>query len=55
MRGAEATLSPARCRRYTMGMHTGFETIGNACLIFHDERPVLATDPWRIGPAYFGS
>jgi L-ascorbate metabolism protein UlaG (beta-lactamase superfamily) len=36
-------------------MDLGFETIGNACLIFHDRGPVLATDPWLFGPAYFGS
>jgi hypothetical protein len=36
-------------------MDLGFETIGNACLIFHDGGPVLATDPWLFGPAYFGS
>lgn len=36
-------------------MELGFETIGNACLIFHDRQPVLATDPWLTGPAYFGS
>ncbi|MGE3174051.1 MAG: MBL fold metallo-hydrolase [Planctomycetota bacterium] len=37
------------------GMDLGFETIGNACLIFHDNGPVLATDPWLSGSAYFGS
>src|SRR5262245_54493883 len=36
-------------------MDLGFETIGNACLICHDQGPVLATDPWIKGPAYFGS
>lgn len=36
-------------------MHLGFETIGNATLVVHDERPVLATDPWVQGSAYFGS
>lgn len=37
-------------------MNTGFETIGNAILICCDEgRPVLATDPWIAGSAYFGS
>lgn len=36
-------------------MDLGFETIGNACLIFHDHGPVLATDPWLFGSAYFGS
>jgi hypothetical protein len=36
-------------------MDLGFETIGNACLICHDGGPVLATDPWIRGPAYFGS
>ncbi len=35
-------------------MDLGFETIGNACLIFHDRGPVLATDPWLFGTAYFG-
>jgi len=33
----------------------GFETIGNACLICHDNGPVFATDPWIKGSAYFGS
>jgi len=33
----------------------GFETIGNATLICHDGGPVLATDPWLRGSAYFGS
>src|SRR5262245_53049111 len=36
-------------------MDRGFETIGNATLICHDKAPVLATDPWISGPAYFGS
>jgi hypothetical protein len=36
-------------------MDLGFETIGNACIIVHDRRPVLATDPWLFGDAYFGS
>jgi hypothetical protein len=33
----------------------GFETIGNATLIAHDEKPILVTDPWVQGSAYFGS
>lgn len=37
-------------------MNVGFETIGNATVIVHDGgRPVLATDPWITGSAYFGS
>lgn len=36
-------------------MDVGFETIGNATLICHDRIPVLVTDPWIKGPAYFGS
>ena len=36
-------------------MDLGFETIGNATLICHDGRPVLATDPWLRGNPYFGS
>jgi hypothetical protein len=36
-------------------MELGFETIGNATLIAFDGRPVLATDPWIAGAAYFGS
>jgi hypothetical protein len=38
-----------------MSIELGFETIGNATLIVHDSKPVLATDPWLFGPAYFGS
>jgi hypothetical protein len=33
----------------------GFETIGNATVIAYDGAPVLATDPWLDGGAYFGS
>lgn len=36
-------------------MELGFETIGNATLICHDHGPVLVTDPWTDGSAYFGS
>jgi len=36
-------------------MELGFETIGNAILICHDRRPILVTDPWIKGSAYFGS
>ncbi|QDU66378.1 MBL fold metallo-hydrolase [Engelhardtia mirabilis] len=36
-------------------MDLGFETIGNATVIAYDGGPVLATDPWLDGPAYFGS
>lgn len=36
-------------------MELGFETIGNATVICHDRGPVLATDPWITGGAYFGS
>jgi hypothetical protein len=36
-------------------MELGFETIGNATLVVHDHEPVLATDPWIQGSAYFGS
>src|SRR5713226_4221711 len=36
-------------------MDLGFETIGNATLICHDRGPVLVTDPWIAGGAYFGS
>lgn len=32
-----------------------FETVGNATVIVHDTKPVLATDPWLFGSAYFGS
>jgi hypothetical protein len=32
-----------------------FETAGNAIVIAYDERPVLTTDPWINGDAYFGS
>ena len=36
-------------------MDLGFETIGNATAICHDGGPLLATDPWLAGNAYFGS
>jgi hypothetical protein len=36
-------------------MHVGFDTIGNATVIAYDGNPILATDPWLQGGAYFGS
>jgi len=33
----------------------GFDTIGNATMICYDKTPVLVTDPWIKGSAYFGS
>jgi len=36
-------------------MNLGFETVGNATLIIHDKKPILATDPWITPNAYFGS
>jgi hypothetical protein len=36
-------------------MKIGFDTIGNATIIVYDTVPVLATDPWVVGSAYFGS
>lgn len=36
-------------------MDSGFQTIGNATLICHDKGPILVTDPWLDGNAYFGS
>jgi hypothetical protein len=33
----------------------GFDTIGNATLIVYDRGPLLVTDPWIEGDAYFGS
>ena len=36
-------------------MELGFETIGNATVICHADGPVLTTDPWLWGDAYFGS
>jgi hypothetical protein len=41
--------------RYTDPVDVGFETIGNAILIAYDDGPVIATDPWFRGGAYFGS
>ena len=32
-----------------------FETIGSAIVIAYDDRPVLTTDAWVDGDAYFGS
>jgi len=36
-------------------MDIGFDTIGNATVICYDQGPILATDPWVQGSAYFGS
>jgi hypothetical protein len=33
----------------------GFDTIGNATLIAYDDVPIISTDPWTNGEAYFGS
>ena len=37
------------------GNFVGFETIGNATLIAYDNKPILVTDPWLTGHAFFGS
>ena len=32
-----------------------FETIGNTTVIcYENDQPILATDPWIVGSAYFG-
>ncbi|MBZ5572643.1 MAG: MBL fold metallo-hydrolase [Acidobacteriia bacterium] len=36
-------------------MEVGFDTVGNATIIAYDRGPVLVTDPWLRGSAYFGS
>lgn len=36
-------------------MNIGFDTIGNATVIVYDNAPILATDAWVQGGAYFGS
>lgn len=36
-------------------MELGFDTIGNATVIVYDRGPLLVTDPWFEGSAYFGS
>jgi len=36
-------------------MEVGFDTIGNATVICYDKKPILVTDPWLSGTAYFGS
>jgi len=42
--------------RHTAGTYDlAFETVGNATLVVHDRVPVLVTDPWLTGSAYFGS
>ena len=43
------------CAAVDRPIDLGFETIGNATLVVHDREPVLATDPWVEGSAYFGS
>src|SRR5689334_13181622 len=36
-------------------MDVGFETMGNATVLVSDGGPLLVTDPWLGGDAYFGS
>lgn len=36
-------------------MNIGFDTVGNATVIAYDNEPVIVTDPWIQGSAYFGS
>src|SRR5262245_25136422 len=38
-----------------MSIELGFETIGNATVVCFDRIPILVTDPWLSGNAYFGS
>jgi hypothetical protein len=43
------------CAAVDRPIDLGFETIGNATVVVHDREPVLVTDPWIEGSAYFGS
>lgn len=36
-------------------MNIGFDSIGNATIICYDFKPILVTDPWITGGAYFNS
>ena len=37
-------------------MSWSFETLGNAIVqVFENGQPMLVTDPWLLGSAYFGS
>src|SRR5215471_4591808 len=41
---------------FRLDMKLRFETVGNAILqLFENDKPILATDPWLTGTAYFGS
>jgi hypothetical protein len=53
--GSEHQISPLHFKGDALAFDLGFETVGNATLILHDGAPILATDPWITGPAYFGS
>lgn len=55
-RGSEQTFAgTGRWEDGRWAMELGFETIGNATVIAHDNGPVVITDPWLVGSAYFGS
>jgi hypothetical protein len=54
-RGAVSTDPGYNFSLKEINLELGFETIGNATLIVHDKVPVLVTDPWIEGSAYFGS
>ena len=43
------------CVLYHRPMDLGFDTVGNGTLVAYDSGPVLVTDPWVVGHAYFGS
>jgi L-ascorbate metabolism protein UlaG (beta-lactamase superfamily) len=52
--GAWERQTPEDFKRWRCGLRF-FETVGNAIVIAYDEQPVLTTDPWVDGDAYFGS
>src|SRR4029078_749700 len=55
-RSPRCTYNRAQCEALPFRARMiGFDTIGNATLIGYDDKPVIATDPWIRGGAYFGS
>lgn len=52
----DASVRPEDLETTVTFMRKGFETLGNATLVFYENgKPVLATDPWLEGRCYSGS
>lgn len=53
--GTEQVFQKLHANSCDVQLDLGFDTVGNATAVVYDQGPLLVTDPWLGGDAYFGS